>query len=196
MTCRCCADERRGLVTSSDRVLLAAASSCHQSRCRSLWSRRPLLRWHRLLIVRRWTYQSWNGRPPVDGEIRKLLLRLAREEPVLGLPADRRRDHGLGLKVSATTVRKILRQAGVGPGERGGLSWRAFPTSAGEEHARRRLLDRRDDGGRRLSSCGKTALAVPVPDEEALRSREGRRNRKETCYESSCLPRSRSTFLG
>jgi putative transposase len=34
---------------------------------------------------------------------------------------------GLGLAVSATTVRKILRQAGLGPaGERAGLSWRAF----------------------------------------------------------------------
>src|SRR5205823_10190899 len=35
--------------------------------------------------------------------------------------------HGLGITVSATTVRKILRQAGLGPaGERAGLSWPAF----------------------------------------------------------------------
>src|SRR4051812_16534664 len=35
--------------------------------------------------------------------------------------------NGLGLKVSATTVRKILREAGIGPaGERPGVSWRAF----------------------------------------------------------------------
>jgi putative transposase len=35
--------------------------------------------------------------------------------------------NGLGLRVSATTVKKILRQAGIGPaGERGGLAWRAF----------------------------------------------------------------------
>jgi transposase InsO family protein len=34
---------------------------------------------------------------------------------------------GLGLVVSATTVRKILREADIGPaGRRGGLSWRAF----------------------------------------------------------------------
>jgi putative transposase len=34
---------------------------------------------------------------------------------------------GLGVDVSATTVRKILRQAGLGPaGERAGLWWRAF----------------------------------------------------------------------
>jgi putative transposase len=35
--------------------------------------------------------------------------------------------HGLGVAVSATTVRELLRNAGLGPaGERGGLSWRAF----------------------------------------------------------------------
>ena len=35
--------------------------------------------------------------------------------------------NGLGIAVSATTVAKILRQAGLGPvGERSGLSWRAF----------------------------------------------------------------------
>jgi putative transposase len=35
--------------------------------------------------------------------------------------------HGLGLTVSATTVRKLLREAGLGPaGTRAGLSWRAF----------------------------------------------------------------------
>ena len=35
--------------------------------------------------------------------------------------------NGLGIAVSATTVKKILPQAGLGPaGSRGGLSWRAF----------------------------------------------------------------------
>jgi putative transposase len=56
-----------------------------------------------------------------------LVLRLARENPRWGYQRIVGELHGLGLAVSATTVRKILRRAGLGPaGERAGLSWRAF----------------------------------------------------------------------
>jgi transposase InsO family protein len=56
-----------------------------------------------------------------------LVLRLARENPRWGYQRIAGEISGLGLTVSATTVRKILRQAGIGPaGKRGGLSWRAF----------------------------------------------------------------------
>jgi len=55
------------------------------------------------------------------------VLRLARENPRWGYQRIVGELHGLGISVSATTVRKILRQAGLGPaGERAGLSWRAF----------------------------------------------------------------------
>jgi putative transposase len=36
-----------------------------------------LLRWHRGLVARRWTYGGRRGRPPIGGEIRALVLRLA-----------------------------------------------------------------------------------------------------------------------
>jgi len=77
----------------SDRLLLAAVSRLLP---RSRWSSflvtpNTLLRWHRRLVARRWSYAGRTGRPPVSGEIRELVLRLARE-PALGLPADRRRD--------------------------------------------------------------------------------------------------------
>jgi putative transposase len=40
--------------------------------------------------------------------------------------------NGLGISISATTVRKILRQAGIGPaGKRSALSWRAFLRAQG-----------------------------------------------------------------
>ena len=85
------------------------------------------LRWHRRLVARRWTYPGRPGRPPVGGEIRELVLRLARENPRWGYQRIVGELHGLGITVSATTVRKILRQAGLGPaGERAGLSWPAF----------------------------------------------------------------------
>src|SRR5213076_2195699 len=86
-----------------------------------------LLRWHRRLVTRRWTYGGRNGRPPIGGEIRELVLRLARENPRWGYQRIVGELNGLGLTVSATTVKKILRQAGLGPaGSRAGLSWRAF----------------------------------------------------------------------
>jgi putative transposase len=45
----------------------------------------------------------------------------------VGIPADRRRLHGLGVYVSPTTVRRILAAAGLGPaGKRNGLTWRQF----------------------------------------------------------------------
>ena len=56
-----------------------------------------------------------------------MVLRLARENPRWGYQRIAGELNGLGIAVSATTVAKILRQAGLGPaGERAGLSWRAF----------------------------------------------------------------------
>jgi transposase InsO family protein len=113
----------------SDRMLLAAAGRLLP---RSRWSSflvtpTTLLRWHRRLVARRWTYSDRVGRPPVGGEIRELVLRLARENPRWGYERIVGEINGLGLSVSATTVRKILREAGIGPtGERSGLSWRTF----------------------------------------------------------------------
>jgi putative transposase len=116
-------------LTWADRALLAAASRLLP---RSRWSSflvtpATLLHWHRRLVARRWTYQSRRGRPPIGGEIRELVFRLARENPRWGYQRIAGEINGLGLRVSATTVRKILREAGLGPaGSRGGLSWQAF----------------------------------------------------------------------
>src|SRR5439155_6537421 len=67
------------------------------------------------------------GRPPIGGEIRQLVLRLARENPRWGYQRIVGELNVLGFTVSASTVRKLLRQEGLGPvGERAGLSWREF----------------------------------------------------------------------
>jgi hypothetical protein len=56
-----------------------------------------------------------------------MVLRLARENPRWGYQRIAGELHRLGITVSATTARKILRHAGFGPAvERPGLSWRAF----------------------------------------------------------------------
>jgi hypothetical protein len=116
-------------LTSADRVFLAAASRLLP---RASWrsfvvTPTTLLRWHRRLVSRRWTYPGRVGRPPIGGEIRELVLRLARENPRWGYQRIAGELRGLGLTVSATTVRKLLRQAGLGPaGVRAGLTWREF----------------------------------------------------------------------
>jgi putative transposase len=113
----------------ADRVFLAAASRLLP---RASWrsfvvTPTTLLRWHRRLVAKRWTYQRRAGRPPIGAEIRELVLRLARENPRWGYRRIAGELNGLGLTVSATTVRKLLHQAGLAPvGERAGLSWRAF----------------------------------------------------------------------
>ncbi len=115
-------------LTNADRVFLAAASRLLP---RASWrsfvvTPTTLLRWRRL-VARRWTYSYRVGRPPRGGEIRELVLRLARENPRLGYQRIVGELHGLGVTVSATTVRKVLKAAGLGPvGERAGLSWREF----------------------------------------------------------------------
>ena len=113
----------------ADRALLAAFSRALPRRAWPSFFVTPttLLRWHRRLVARRWTYGGRPGRPPLGGEIRALVLRLARENPRWGYQRIAGELRGLGIDVSATTVRTILRQAGLGPaGQRAGLSWRAF----------------------------------------------------------------------
>jgi putative transposase len=113
-----------------DRAFLAAASRLlPRTSWRSFFvTPGTLLRWHRQLVARRWTYrQKWLGRPPVASETRALVLRLARENPRWGYQRIAGELAGLGVAVSATTVRKILREAGLPPaGERAGLSWHEF----------------------------------------------------------------------
>jgi putative transposase len=86
-----------------------------------------LLRWHRRVVARRWTYARQPGRPPIDATVRELIVRLARENPRWGYQRIVGELKGVGVVVSASTVRKILRKAQLGPaGKREGPSWREF----------------------------------------------------------------------
>ena len=66
---------------TTDRVFLTTASRLlPRSSWRSfLVTPTTLLRWHRRLVAHGWTYPGRIGRPPVGGEIRQLVVRLARE---------------------------------------------------------------------------------------------------------------------
>jgi len=114
----------------ADRTFLAAASRLVP---RQRWSSflvtpETLLRWHRQLVARRWTYSRRRpGRPRIGVELRALVLRIARENPRWGYERIVGELASLGFSVSRTTVRKVLREAGLGPaGRRGGLSWHEF----------------------------------------------------------------------
>jgi putative transposase len=120
----------RPQLQESDRVFLAAASRLLGRASRQSFFVQPdtLLGWHRQLVRRRWTYAGRRpGRPAVSAEIRVLVLRLARENPRWGYQRIVGELTGAGVRVSATTVAKILRQAGVSPaGARAQLSWGEF----------------------------------------------------------------------
>jgi putative transposase len=120
----------RPALEPADRVLLAALSRLLP---RVRWNAfvvtpATLLRWHRELVARKWTYpRKTPGRPPIRAEIRNLVLRLAAENPSWG----HRRIHGellgLGYRVGTTTVWRILHQAGVNPAPRRvDASWTGF----------------------------------------------------------------------
>jgi transposase InsO family protein len=120
----------RPRLRSSDRAFLAAASRVlPPGRRRGLLvTPQTLLRWHRALVRRRWTYTRVRaGRPSIDVEKRRLVLRLARENPRWGYQRITGELKKLGLPVSPSTVRRILASAGLGPApRRSGPSWRGF----------------------------------------------------------------------
>jgi putative transposase len=113
-----------------DRALLAALSRSLPRRAWTSFRVKPetLLAWHRQLVARRWTYaHKKSGRPPLEQSLRTLILRLARENQHWGYRRIAGELKGLGVAVSATSVRKVLIGAGLPPApERARSSWRAF----------------------------------------------------------------------
>lgn len=120
---------RRPSMTTVDRLFLAASSRLLPRKAWRSFIVTPatLLRWHRRLVARRWTYSRPVGRPPMRPEIRELVLRLARDNPRWSYQRIVGELKGLGVTVSATTVRTMLRAARLGPaGTRLGMSWLEF----------------------------------------------------------------------
>jgi putative transposase len=87
-----------------------------------------ILRWHRRLVTRKWTRPfRRGGRPPLAEHLVALILRLARENPRWGYRRIQGELKKLGVSVSATTIRTVLRGNGLGPApRRASATWRAF----------------------------------------------------------------------
>jgi putative transposase len=87
-----------------------------------------LLRWHRELVARRWTYPHRRpGRPATPDETRELVVLLARENPAWGYRRIQGELVGLGIKLAASTVWTILKDAGIEPSpRRQDPSWAEF----------------------------------------------------------------------
>jgi hypothetical protein len=121
---------RRPRLAERDRLVLAALSRVMPRRSWQAFLVTPetLLRWHRRIIARRWTYTHRRpGRPPLDQQVRQLILRLARENSQWGYVRIVGELRKLGVTVSATLVRNVLARAGVPPApERAASNWRAF----------------------------------------------------------------------
>ena len=113
----------------ADRAILAALARLlpRPLRMSRLVTPDTLLRWHRRLIRRRWTYPHRGGRPPVDVRLAGLIEQTARENPGWGYKRIQGELLGLGIRVSASTVRRVLKRLRIPPAPRRSRStWRQF----------------------------------------------------------------------
>jgi putative transposase len=89
-----------------------------------------VLGWHRALVRQKWAAyrgRPRRGRPPISAECRKLIIRMAKENPGWGYFRIRGELLKLGHTVGATTIRSVLVAAGIPPsGRRANLSWKQF----------------------------------------------------------------------
>jgi putative transposase len=86
-----------------------------------------ILRWHRQLIARKWTFEPKRpGRPGIMREISSLIVRMATENPGWGYMRIQGALKNLGHGVARSTIAKVLKDNGILPSPDRPSSWRTF----------------------------------------------------------------------
>ncbi len=87
-----------------------------------------VLRWRRRLARKKWTNPNHTGRPPVSAEITALIERLATENHSWGYQRIQGELLKLGHRVSASTIRRVLRALRIPPAPKRNTdtTWRQF----------------------------------------------------------------------
>jgi transposase len=101
----------------ADRAVMAALIRLLPGRLRAhrLVTPGTILRWHRRLVTRKWTYPNRTGRPPVSAEIAALIERLATENKAWGYKRIQGELLKIGYRVSASTIRRVLKVLKIPP---------------------------------------------------------------------------------
>ena len=86
-----------------------------------------ILRWHRELVARKWTYRPGRGRPVgLQAHLRALVVRMATENPTWGYTRIQGALKNLGHRVGRSTIARTLRSEGIPPGRQRPMTWRTF----------------------------------------------------------------------
>jgi putative transposase len=114
----------------ADRAILAAPIRLLPGRLRAhrLVTPGTVLRWHRRLVIRKWTHPNRTGRPPVSAEIVMLIEQLATENRGWGYQRIQGELLKLGYRVGASTIRRVLKALKISPApaRQTDATWRQF----------------------------------------------------------------------